>query len=58
MIEHTVFVLLYNKIFTDKKYKKVLEYIMIKYIHKYIDCECFYNTNYKIYFCISMLILS
>ena len=32
----------------DKKSSKLLERIMIKYIHKYNDRNFFYNTNYKI----------
>ena len=40
MIQHTFFLHLYNIMLTDKKYSKLLEYIMIKYIHKYNDHNC------------------
>ena len=32
---------LYNIILTDKKYSKLLKYIMVKYIHKYKDHDVF-----------------
>ena len=47
MIQHNFFSPLYNILSTDNKYSKLLEWIMIKYLHKYNYHIFLYNTISK-----------
>ena len=48
MIQHTLFFPLIQNYVNRQKYLKLLEWIMIEYIHKYNDNNLLYNTNDKI----------